>query len=103
MFQKPRQRSFYMNSACHFYLKNYTEIFRIVYKGNVPSFQYKTRLDRSTSMVEVDGLSLIFIDLYVLVLTLCLHCSEAALQLSENTASLDICFVYTCTITYIHD
>jgi hypothetical protein len=40
--------------------------------------------DRSTFVREVDGLILILIDLHVPALTSRLHCSEAALQLSEN-------------------
>jgi hypothetical protein len=44
-----------------------------VYKGNLPSFQCKMNLDRSASMGEVDGLSLILIDLYVPALTSRVH------------------------------
>jgi hypothetical protein len=52
-----------------FFTKNYTVIFNVVYKGNVPSFQCEMSLDRSTPMGEVDGLSLILIDLHVPTLT----------------------------------
>jgi hypothetical protein len=52
----------------------------ILYKGNVPSFQFKMRPDWSTSTREVDGLSLILIDLYVPALTPRLYCSEATLR-----------------------
>jgi len=41
----------------------------MTYKGVVPSFQCKMSLDHSTSMREIDDLSLIFIDFYVLALT----------------------------------
>jgi hypothetical protein len=51
-------------------------------------------LDRSTSVREVDGLSLMLIDLYVPALTPRLHCSEAALQFSENTALFAICCIH---------
>jgi hypothetical protein len=67
-----------------FSIKNYTEIFHVVYKGNDPSFQCKMSLDRSTLMEGIDGLSLIFIDVYVPVLTPRLHGSETALQISDN-------------------
>jgi hypothetical protein len=42
-----------------FFIKYYTEISHIVYKGNVPPSQYKMGLDRSRLMGEVNGLSLI--------------------------------------------
>jgi len=29
-----------------FFIENYTEVFHVVYKGNVPSFQCKISLDR---------------------------------------------------------
>jgi len=41
-------------------------------------------LDLSTSVGEINGLSIIFIDFYVLGLTPRFHQSEAALQFSEN-------------------
>jgi hypothetical protein len=75
-----------MITPCNFPIKNYTEIVYIFYKGNIPSFQCKMSLHRSTSTGEVDGPSLILIDLYVAALTPRLHCIEAALQLSENIA-----------------
>jgi len=49
------------------------ELFHIVYKGNVPSFQCKISLELSSPMGEVDDLSLILIDLYVPALTPRLH------------------------------
>jgi hypothetical protein len=47
------------------FIKNYTEIFHIVYKGNFPSFQCKISLDLSAPMGEVDGLSIILIDMHI--------------------------------------
>jgi hypothetical protein len=44
--------------------------------------------NQSSSVREADGLSLILIDLHVPALTSRLHCSEVALQLSENTSVL---------------
>jgi hypothetical protein len=58
-----------MYNPCKFSIRNYTEILHTVYKGNVPSFQCKMSLDLSTSMGELDGLSLIFIDLCAPALT----------------------------------
>jgi hypothetical protein len=46
------------------FIKNY-KIFHIVYKENFSSFQRKMSLDKLMYMGEVDGLSLIFVDLYV--------------------------------------
>jgi hypothetical protein len=56
-----------------FFIKNYTEIFHAVYKGNLLYFQCKKSLDRSASMGEVDGPSLMLINLYVPALTSRLH------------------------------
>jgi hypothetical protein len=70
MFERLWQLSFlYISSAFKFYIKNCTEILHTAYKGNVPSFQCKMSLDRSTSMGEIEGLNLIFIDLHILALT----------------------------------
>jgi hypothetical protein len=55
-------------------------------------------LDQFTSVTEVDGLNLILIDLYVPALTLRLHCSEAALQLSENQTLSEMYCIYTRVI-----
>jgi hypothetical protein len=51
----------------------HVEIFHVVYYGNLPSFQCKKSLDWSVPMGEVDGLSLILIDLYIPVLISRLH------------------------------
>jgi hypothetical protein len=55
--------------------------------------------NRSKSVREIDGLSLIFINPYIPVLTLRIHCIEAALQLSRNTALLAVCYIYTRVIS----
>jgi hypothetical protein len=52
---------FCVKSPCNFSVINYTEIVHLFYKGNVPSFQCKMSPDRSTSVREVDGLSLILV------------------------------------------
>jgi len=49
----------------HFSIENDTELFYMVNKRDVPSFEHKTSLHRSTAMREIDGLILIFIDFYV--------------------------------------
>jgi hypothetical protein len=89
-----------------FFIKNYTEIFHVVYKVNLPFFQSKLSLDCSASMEEADGLSLNIIDLYVPALTPRLHCGDTALQFSENIPLFAICFVcvsiYTHTHTHTH-
>jgi len=95
MFEEPWWRSNLYESPCNFSIKSYTEIFYVCYKGKVPSFHCKMSLDRSMSAGEVDGLSLILIDSYIPALTPRLHCIEAALQLSENIASLR-------SVAYIH-
>jgi hypothetical protein len=47
------------------FIKNYTETFHVVYIENLPSLHFKRRLHRSTSMGEVDDLSIILIDLHI--------------------------------------
>jgi len=52
----------------YFLIKNYIEIFHVVYKGNL-SFQSMKSLDRSASVGEVDCLNIIPINLYVPMFT----------------------------------
>jgi hypothetical protein len=80
---------------CNFSVKNYNEIFYFFHGRNIPSFQYKMSLDRSTTLGQLDGLSIIFFDLHIPTLTSRLHCSDAMLQLSENTSLLR-------SVAYIH-
>jgi hypothetical protein len=70
----------------------------MVVKGDIPSIQCKMSLREPNSMSEVDVLSLIFIDSYVLVLTLRLSSTETSLQLSENTTLFAVCRIYTGVI-----
>jgi len=68
--------------VCNFnviFVKNYTKIFYVVCKGNMPSFQCKTSFDFCTPIGEVNDLRLLFINLNVPALTLRLHCGETAL------------------------
>jgi hypothetical protein len=82
--------NFCVQSPGDFSIENYTEVFYMIHKRNVLSLQRKTSLDRSTAVRETDGLSFIFIDFYVPAFTR-LHCSKAALQLSENITFFAIC------------
>jgi hypothetical protein len=79
---------FYVHFPCKFFMENYTEVFYMIYKRDVPPFICKMSLDWSTAIGETDGMSLTFTDFYVPLLTTRLHCSETALQLSDNINSL---------------
>jgi hypothetical protein len=71
----------------------------LVYKGDFPSVTYKTSLNRPKSAGEIDGLSLVLVDVYVPALTPRLYRSEAALELSENIALFAVCTIYTRVIS----
>jgi hypothetical protein len=58
-----------MQSPRNPFIRDYTEVFYMIYEGNDPSIHCKTSLDRLSSMEEIDGLSLISIDFYVATLT----------------------------------
>jgi hypothetical protein len=60
-------------------------------EGDFPSVQCKMGLGGPKSMRKVDGLSLIFIDLYVPMLTSSLSSTETSLQLSENITFFVVC------------
>jgi len=53
---------FSVHSPCNSFIKNYTKVFYIINKRDVPSFQCKMSFDQSMSMREVHGLSVVFID-----------------------------------------
>jgi hypothetical protein len=63
-------------------------------EGDVPSLQCKMILRGPKSMRKLDGLSLIFIDLYVPMLTPSLSSTETSLQLSENVTFFAVCRIY---------
>jgi hypothetical protein len=73
----------------HTHIEDYTEIFYMTDKGDILSIQCKMNLWGPKSMRKVDGLSLIFFDLYVPVLTPDLSNTETSLQLSENITLLE--------------
>jgi len=81
---------------CNLFIRSFAEIFHAVYKENVSSFQCKINVDRSASMEEADGLSLILIDLHVTALTTRLHRGKTALQFSENIPLFEIYCVRAC-------
>jgi hypothetical protein len=73
---------FYVQFLCKPLIEDNTEIFYMIDERDVPSVQCKRSLRRPKSMRKVDCLSLIFIDLYVPVLTPSLNSTETLLQLS---------------------
>jgi hypothetical protein len=46
-------------------IEDYTEIFYVIDKGDIPSIEGKMCLGDPECMRKVDGLSLIFIDIYL--------------------------------------
>jgi hypothetical protein len=75
---------FDLESACHPPIEGDTEIPRIVSNGMSRSHSCSTSSGTHKSSGEIGRLSFFFINCYVPVLTLRLHCSEAALQFGEN-------------------
>jgi hypothetical protein len=81
-------------------IEDYTEIFYVIDKGDIPSIQFKMSLKGPKSMRKVDGQSLYFIDFYVPALTPRLNSTETSLQISQNITLFAICriLVYTGVI-----
>jgi hypothetical protein len=50
---------------CDPFMKCYTDVFYMIYEGDVPSIHRKTSLDRLSSVGEVESLNLTFIDFYI--------------------------------------
>jgi len=65
-------------------------------KWDVPAFQCKMSLNRSTAMREIDDLCFILIEFHVPMLKPWIHWSEAALKISENITLYAVCGIYTC-------
>jgi hypothetical protein len=59
----------------------------MIEEGDILSIQCKMSLRGPKSKRKADGLSLIFIEFYVLALTSRLNSTETSLQLSENITS----------------
>jgi hypothetical protein len=66
-------------------------------KGDIPCIQYTMNFRGPKSMRKVNGLSLVFIDFYVLALTPRLNSTENQLQLSENIIFFEVCRIYEHT------
>jgi hypothetical protein len=74
-------------------MEDYTNIFYMTDVGDILSIQCKMSLRGPKSMSKVDDLSLIFIDLYVPMLTSRLNSTETSLQISENITLLAVCHI----------
>jgi hypothetical protein len=88
-------------SMCTLYviLSRLQQIFYITDKWNSQSIQFKMSLRGPKPTRNVDGLSLIFIEFYVPVLTLRINNTETSLQLSGNITLFAVCRIYyTCVI-----
>jgi hypothetical protein len=68
-------------------------------EGDIPSILCKRSLGRPMSMRKVNGLSLIFVDIYVPALTSRLNSTETSLQLSENITLFAVCRIFTGVIS----
>jgi hypothetical protein len=90
-----------MQGLCKPLIEDYTEIFYMIDEGDVPSVQCKMNFKGSKSMRKVNGPSLIFIDLYVPLLTPSLNSTETSLQLSKNVAFFffAVCRIYAGVIS----
>jgi hypothetical protein len=73
-----------VQSPCNPLIEDYTEIFYMIDKGDIPCIPCKMSFVGPKSMRKADGLSLIFIDFYVIALTPRVKSTETSLQLSEN-------------------
>jgi hypothetical protein len=60
MFCKPWRQTFSLNSQCSESIKDYIEIFYVIYKGEVPYFQFKVRILRFRSSIDTYGLCSLF-------------------------------------------
>jgi hypothetical protein len=80
-------------------MEDYTEIFYMIDKGDIPSIQCKMSLGGPKSMRKVDDLSLIVIDFYVPAHTPRLNSTETSLQLSESITLFAVSRIYTSVIS----
>jgi hypothetical protein len=87
--------NFYAWSPCTRLTENYTELFYMIDEGDIPSVQCKMSLRGPKSIRKVDGLSLIFIDVYVPAFTPRFKSTESSLQLSENITLFAVCRIRT--------
>jgi hypothetical protein len=63
-------------SPCNPFIKDYTKIFYMIDKGDIPSIRCRMSFKGPESMRNVDGLRLIFIDFYVPMLPPCLNSTD---------------------------
>jgi hypothetical protein len=82
-------------------IEDYTEIFYVIDKGDIPSIQYKKITRGPKSMRKVYGLCLIFIDFHVSALTPHLNSTETSLQLSEHNPFCGLWHIYTGVISKV--
>jgi hypothetical protein len=75
-------------------IEDYTEIIYMIDKRDIASIEHMVSLRRPKSMRKADGLSLIFIDFHIPVLTPCLNSTETLLQLSENITLFAVSRIY---------
>jgi hypothetical protein len=81
---------FCVQSPCNPLFVDYTYIFYLIDKWDLPSVQCKMSLRGSKSMRQVGGLSLTVIDFYVSGLTPRLNSTETSLQLSESITLFEL-------------
>jgi hypothetical protein len=86
MFWRP-----WLQSCSDNLIEDYTQIFYMIDKGDIPSIQCKMSLRGHKSMRKAEGLSLIFIDISVPAPTPRLNSTETSLQLSENITRFAVC------------
>jgi hypothetical protein len=90
---------FYVQSLCNPLNEDYSQIFYIIGKGVILSIHCKMSLRQPKSMRKVNGVSLIFIDFYVPVLTPHLSSNITSLLLSENITLFAVCVMYKSVIS----
>jgi hypothetical protein len=79
-------------------IEDYIEIVYMTDEGDILSTQCNMVLGGPKSMSKVDGLSLIFNNLYGAALTPCLNTTETSLQFSENITHFAVYHIYTGVI-----
>jgi hypothetical protein len=62
--ESPGFSHFYVHFPCNPLIEDYTQIFYMIDKGDIPSIQCKMNLKGLKSIRKVDGMSFIFIDFY---------------------------------------
>jgi hypothetical protein len=80
-------------------IEDYTQIFYMIGREDIPAIQYKISLRGPKYVREVVGLSLIFVNFCVAELTPCLNGTETSLQLSENKTLFAVCRICTGVIS----